>query len=158
MRLCQNKDVTMWTRPQTGFTLIEMLIVLVIMAILSALVYPSYLESVRKTRRAEARAALMKLMQQQERFYTLRNTYIAFSSTSVDPDAHRFQWFSGATPAASAYEITGTACDGDVIRDCVLLTATPGTSQVNAHYQDATCAALGLTSTGKQLARLSSCW
>jgi type IV pilus assembly protein PilE len=158
MQRCQNRRVTMSTSQRTGFTLIEMLIVLVIMSILSALAYPSYLESVRKTRRAEARTALTKLMQQQERFYTSHNTYIAFSSTSVDPDALGFQWFSGATPAASAYEITGSACDGEVIRDCVLLTATPGTSRVNAGYQDATCAALGLTSTGKQLARLPICW
>ena len=63
-----------------GFTLVELMIVVAIVAILAAIAYPSYAESVRKGRRAEARAALTELLQQQERFMTQNNTYRAFAA------------------------------------------------------------------------------
>ena len=58
-----------------GFTLIELMIVVVVIAILAAIAYPSYREQVRKTRRSEAQAKLMEILQNQERFYTTNNTY-----------------------------------------------------------------------------------
>ena len=141
-----------------GFTLIEVLFVLIILAILSSLAYPAYGDAVRKARRAEGRAALMKLMQQQERFYTANNRYVAFSSASVDTDATQFRWYSGGTPATSSYEISAVACDGEAILDCVELTARAGTEKVNVIHKDAICPALSLTSTGKKSARDASCW
>lgn len=53
-----------------GFTLIEILIVVAIVAILAAIAYPSYQDSVRKSRRADARAVLLEAAQFMERFYT----------------------------------------------------------------------------------------
>ena len=67
-------------RGMRGFTLIELMITVAIVGILASIAYPSYIESVRKGRRAEARAALTELMQQQERFMTQNNTYRAFAS------------------------------------------------------------------------------
>ena len=135
---------------RSGFSLIELMTTLAIIAILAAVAYPSYQDSVRKARRAEGRAALMQLMQQQERYYSQNNSYIAFSSSSTDAGGKSFKWYSGDSPEHSAYEISGAACQNENIRDCVQLTASPGTSKVNASFKDAVCGKLMLTSTGEK--------
>ena len=56
-------------RPR-GFTLVELLIVVAIIGILAAIVYPSYQDSVRKSRRADAKAVMAEAAQFMERFYT----------------------------------------------------------------------------------------
>jgi type IV pilus assembly protein PilE len=58
-----------------GFTLIEVMIVVAIVAILAAIAYPSYLESVRRSRRAEARAQLMEAAQYMQRFYSQNDSF-----------------------------------------------------------------------------------
>ena len=143
-----------------GFTLVEVMIVVAVVGILAAIAYPSYQESVRKTKRAEGRAALMRLMQQEERYYSHSTSYIAFSSESVDPNETKFIWYSGDSAAVSAYEISATACADDVIQNCVLLTARPGTAKVNRAYTDQVCGNLTLTSTGVKSASANkeNCW
>lgn len=59
----------------TGFTLIEIMVVVTIIAVLAAIAYPSYEESVRKGRRAQATADLSELAQVLERHFTVNNTY-----------------------------------------------------------------------------------
>lgn len=149
----RERDVT---GTQQAFTLIELLIVMLILAVIAAIAYPSYQESVRKTRRAEGRAALMELMQQQERYYSRNSTYTVFSPSA----ANGFKWFSADNAAASSYEISAAACKDDVIRNCVLLIARPGTEKVNAKYKDDGCGDLTLASTGAKGASGSaaSCW
>jgi type IV pilus assembly protein PilE len=141
---------------QQAFTLIELLIVLLVMGVIAAIAYPSYQESVRKTRRAEGRAALMELMQQQERYYSQHGTYIVFSAAA----ANGFKWFSADNAAASSYEISAAACKDDVIQNCVLIIASPGTEKVNAKYRDDGCGELTLASTGVKRAsgNAASCW
>jgi type IV pilus assembly protein PilE len=51
-----------------GFTLIEMMITVVIVAILAAVALPSFLDSVRKSRRADAFSAITTVQQAQERW------------------------------------------------------------------------------------------
>lgn len=60
---------------QRGFTLIELLIVIVIVSILGAIAYPSYMSSVAKSKRAEARAQLMETAQYMQRFYSQNDRY-----------------------------------------------------------------------------------
>ena len=50
-----------------GFTLVELMIVVAIVAILAAIGYPSYQNSVQKSRRADGRAALQEAAARQER-------------------------------------------------------------------------------------------
>lgn len=97
-----------------GFTLIELMIVVAVVAILAAVAYPSYMDSVRKGWRAEARAALMQEMQQQERFYTQVSSY----RTPV------FKADSGDTPGGGKYTLAASVCEGAPdVRRCVTLTA-----------------------------------
>lgn len=141
-----------------GFSLIELVAVLAVLAILAGIAYPSYREAMRKAKRAEGRAALFQLMQQQERYYARHNSYIAFSSSSADDEERSFKWYSGARAESSAYEIKAEACRDDTIRDCVQLTAMPGTRRVDSRYEDSTCGELTLTSTGIKHAARPDCW
>ena len=141
-----------------GFTMIEMMITLIILAILAAIAFPSYQGAVLKAKRTEGRAALMKTMQQQERYYSLHTTYLAFSSVSIDANEKRFSWFSGENAQGSFYEISAQSCKDKTLRECVLLNAEPGTSKVNAKYRDPKCGKLTLSSSGEKTAETDGCW
>lgn len=135
-------------KKNAGFSLMELIIVVAIIGLITAFGVPAYQSQVLKTKRAEAKTALVKLMLREEQFYTQNNTYIVFSKSSTDEAEKKFNWFSGETAPISYYEIKGTACTGDVIQSCVLLTAEPGTKNVNQFYSDPICGSFTLTSTG----------
>ncbi len=59
-----------------GFTLVEVLIVVAIIAILVALALPNYQDSVRKARRADAQVKMMEFANIAERLYTEDNNYL----------------------------------------------------------------------------------
>ena len=146
--------------PGAGFTLIEVLIVLAVLGVLAAAVYPSYGRQVIKTRRAEAQLALLDAMQRQEQYRALHHSYAAFSAASTDANAQPFRWWFGATPAASAHELDAYACPGQGIAACVVVRARPGTARVDARFSDPECGALTLSSAGEQAATGPSahCW
>lgn len=58
-----------------GFSLIEVMIVLAVIGILATIAYPSYQDSIRKSRRTAAKGDLSQLAQFMERIYTENNTY-----------------------------------------------------------------------------------
>jgi type IV pilus assembly protein PilE len=140
--------------------MLETLLVLLMLAVLAAAVYPSYSQFVVRSKRVEGQTALMTLMQQQERYFSGNNSYIAFSSASIDPAARQFRWWSGPSVTRSAYEVEGKACDGERIEDCIELVATPGGGHVDLHYKDDECGKLILRSSGVRLATGpgARCW
>jgi type IV pilus assembly protein PilE len=62
-------------RPAAGFTLIELMIAVAIVGILVSVAYPAYTQSVLKSHRAEAKAALLDLAAREERYFSTTNTY-----------------------------------------------------------------------------------
>jgi type IV pilus assembly protein PilE len=139
-----------------GFSSMELMLVVAVLALLAAFQYPSYKDSIRKARRAEAKAGLLQLMQMQERYYSRHTTYVAFNAA----DAQGFKWHSGDSPRDSAYEFSARPCERETIQTCVMLVAEPGSRRVNASYTDDACGALTLTSVGVRSAsgREPNCW
>jgi len=115
----------MRSRPQRGFTLLEVMIVLAVVAILAAIAYPSYRSATLKGRRAQARAALTELLQQQERYMTQHNAYLPFTNAGgVTPPGTPFTTQAGN--GAAAYWLSAQPCPGNTnIKTCIQVVATP---------------------------------
>ena len=60
---------------QVGFTLLELMISVVIVAILTSIALPSFSEKIKQSRRLEARSILLENAQFMERFFTENNRY-----------------------------------------------------------------------------------
>jgi type IV pilus assembly protein PilE len=141
-----------------AFTVVEMLVVMTIMLILAALVYPSYRDHIVKAHRVEAQAAMLRTMQDQERYYSQHNTYVPFSADMPGEDEQRFQWWVGSSAARSAYELSARACGELSLQLCIEVRAVPGTAKVDANFKDPDCETLTLTSTGATGGRRIGCW
>ncbi|WP_305000411.1 type IV pilin protein [Thiohalobacter thiocyanaticus] len=104
----------------SGFTLIELMIVVAIIGILAAIAYPAYQDQMRKARRSDAHAALTQAAALQERIYMDTNSY----SNDIDD-------IGGNTSPEGYYTIavTNPSCSSTVgattYYSCFVLTATP---------------------------------
>jgi type IV pilus assembly protein PilE len=105
-----------------GFTLVEMMIVLVVLAVLMAIALPAYQEQVRKGRRASAQSHLMDIAAKQQQFL-LDNRRYAADLTSTELNL--------ATPADVSNFFTITCCGAFTSASPPLFTATaaPKTGQ-----------------------------
>jgi type IV pilus assembly protein PilE len=155
------------TRNQRGFTLVELMIVVAIVGILSALAYPSYQSHMQKTRRVAAAGCLMELAQWMERNYT---TCLRYDRTGTAPacgtavanaqlpalncrnelnNAYTFQFTAAVAPATNPAQAT------------YALEAVPGAVQAG----DTRCATITLNQAGVKGATgtdaataANSCW
>jgi type IV pilus assembly protein PilE len=132
-----------------GFTLIEVLIVVVIIGILTAIAIPSYTQYMRRAARHQAEATMLNLSQMEERYYTNNYTYYAVTTPAPTPEPNGWSNFSGdgmgarkydiivnitANPLPDTYTIQASTSNGFIDPDCVLLkltnlgvkTSTPG--------------------------------
>lgn len=90
-----------------GITLIELMIVVVIIGIMAVIAYPNYREFVARAKRNEAKAALLQIATNQERFYLNNNEYTC-DMTQLG--------FAGAGPVQSesgTYTVDVTLCDAN---------------------------------------------
>lgn len=115
---------------ETGFSLIELMIVVAIVAILAAIAYPSYQKQVRDTHRADAKAGLTELAQFMERYYTANGRYVdsggnaptlPFTQTPKDGSS-KFYNLSLSTATATAYTLQAVPINSQASDDCGTLT------------------------------------
>ena len=125
-------------RRSNGFTLIELMIVVAILAIIVSIGYPLYTDQVRKARRAEAKTALQEAMNREERFFTTNNTY----TTNLGQLGYGGATF---TTQEGWYQVSAAACGGSTIGQCVILSAAPQNDQTND-----VCGTFTLNSRGQE--------
>jgi type IV pilus assembly protein PilE len=146
-----------YRRRAGGFTLIELMVTVAIATVLASIALPSYMSSVRKSRRTEARTALLNLASMTERMYSTTNSYLngaALLPTDVGYTGTAWP----ITVGSGYYTVSAT-----VTATTFTFTATPtaGTSQVS----DTQCATFSVDQTGRQTAADSgannttdTCW
>jgi type IV pilus assembly protein PilE len=131
-----------------GFTLTELLITLAILGLLASIAIPSYTKQIRKTRRADAQAALLELSQRQETFYSDWNSY---TMTIVS-----LGWGNGNVSKEGYYDLAITAANARTF------TATATAKGTQA--EDTDCSVFQITNTGEKTSTNSGgtasteCW
>lgn len=126
MKIVRDKRIA---RSAQGFTLIELMIVVVIVAILAAIAVPSYRAHVVKANRADAMAVLQSFAQAMERYYAQNNTYDGAAAGTVFPAQSPIE-------GAARYTLSIEAADASTYT----LRATPvtGGTQVDDGYLEIT--------------------
>lgn len=111
-------------RRTKGFTLIELMITVAIVGILAAIAYPSYLDQVRKSRRADAQSALLQAANRQERFYTTQYKYTKNLGELGIPSETENEAYTINIDSADAngFQISANAQDDQENDDCKKLT------------------------------------
>ncbi len=135
-----------------GFTLLELMIVLTIIAVLAAIAYPSYTRHVQRSRRTDAHALLMRIAAEQERFYTTFNSYTV-DLTGAPPAG---LGFTQVTSENRFYTATATVGASGDTQSYILRAAPVGLQTVDA------CATLTLGSADQRgftgAETNGSCW
>ncbi len=107
---------------QRGFTLIEVLIVVAIIGILTAIAYPSYVEYVERGRRNDAKAVLLEASQYMERYFTERGTYVGAvlpaSLTKAPREGDVWYNIGVSGVGASTYTLTAQTKTGWTPKKC----------------------------------------
>jgi len=136
----------------TGFTLIELIMVMAIVGVILSIALPSYQQSLYKARRAEAKTLLLDLASRQEQLMLDSSTYttdlaqLGYSEYKDEADDR-------------VYSPKLNPCASGSIETCYLLTAIP---VKNSHQeQDKNCTSFSLDSFGKKTATgetKDECW
>ena len=137
---------------QIGFTLIELMITVAIIGILSAIAYPSYESYVRKSRRVDAKNALLDLASRQERYFSVNNKY---STTAADLGYSSFPYNVPSSGGGSLYQLSVASTDSGK-------TWTATAKALGAQAKDV-CSDFTLTNAGTRAnsgtgANRTDCW
>jgi type IV pilus assembly protein PilE len=143
---------------QPGFTLIELVITMVIASILAAIAIPSYNSYIMKSRRTEAKSALLNMASLEERFFSTNNTYTTDPTVLGYPTATMPINFGNGY-----YQITALTATAATPPPNSTSAGTPATYSITAtatgqQMNDTACAAFTITSGGVQTATSTTCW
>ncbi len=149
MKITSNISTRYGTQVKSsGFTLIELMIVVAIIALLAAVAYPQYGNYVMRAKRAEGRSALLDGAARLERFYS-DNSRFATATNTIHTDAG-----ISATTESGYYAMSITTSG---TFQTYTLTATP-----QAPFVDAECGALTYTNAGVKgengTGTVNDCW
>ncbi len=144
-------------KKQLAFTLIELMIAVVIVSLLAGIAYPSYQEIVMKSRRTDAKGALIGLENAMERHFTESNSYLGAGTVSGNTGAPSVFFATSPTQGSVVYyQLTISEASSTAYS----LAATPTGLQAKDK-----CGILTLTSTGvKDIVgeaagvNVGSCW
>ena len=133
-----------------GFTLIEIMIAMLIVAILAAVAIPAYNDSVLKSRRAEGKRFLLEFIQAQERHFTQNNQY----ATAIvgAQSATNLGWGAGAITSPNGHYTIALQAGA---------TPTAFTAQVVPAVADPNCGTLTLDNLGVRastIGAVATCW
>ena len=135
-----------------GFTLIELMITVAVVAILGTIAMVRYTKQIQKSRRTDARSAIMDLAGREEKLFSTLNAYSGTPSElgyTVNPDSFPFNLTN------SDYQISLAIGNPPV---SYTITATA----INAQAGDTACASLGMDQLGTQSSTgtdtTSACW
>ncbi len=126
--------------PTAGFTLIELMITLLVIAILSAIAYPIYEHQVVQSRRTEARSALLELAAREERYYATMNAY----TTNAGQLGYTGSW-PITIGSDGFYEMEQPTLSTNPPGYILTAVPVPGTVQ---QQEDTTCATFSVNSAG----------
>lgn len=116
--------VTVAARRGRGFTIVELLIAVVVVGVLAAVALPTFLDSIRKSRRSDAMQALNSVQQAQERWRGTRATYagaLANTAPSGEPpnglglptrSPNQYYDLALSNAGATGYRVTASAVAG----------------------------------------------
>ena len=128
-----------------GVTLVELMIVVIVLGILAAVAYPNYRDAAARAKRNEAKAALLQIATNQERFYLNNNTY------TTDMTRLGFNGAGNVVTESGSYRINVDAADANNYQ----ATAT----YLNAGNEAGRCATFQIDGRGaKTSAPLDDCW
>ncbi|MEM9601941.1 MAG: type IV pilin protein [Pseudomonadota bacterium] len=127
-------------RKETGFSLIELIIVIAILGILASISTVSYRGYVIKSERSEAQAVLVKIADAQEKYYLNNNRY---ASTAELAPIYALpaggKWAYGVTRQNGNQQFTATATNAEDA-DCPAMNITSGNSLGNGSWNaDSSC-------------------
>jgi type IV pilus assembly protein PilE len=125
-----------------GFTLIELMVTVVIVSILASIAVPSYMSSVRKSRRTEAKTALLDLAAREERYLATNTTY---SDTAAD-----LGYSNLPGPTSSGYYQLAVNVTSPTATAAATFTATATAVAGKGQDKDTNCSVFKVTQTGVQ--------
>jgi len=130
-------------RKSSGFTLIELMIVVAAIAILAMIAFPSYKEYVQKSRRAEAVSAMGRMQLAMERWRADNPSYANSAAPSASYPAvptSSYYSFTLSGQSASGYTVTATRQGAQADDRCGTLTYTfTGDLSAKPQWATASC-------------------
>ena len=150
-------------RRQRGFTLIELMITVAIVAILSAIAYPSYSDYIARGRRAEAQSQLMQSAQWMERFYAENYSYsqntagVAVTDAALFPARYSQSPTSGTASYTIAVAATATTYTVTATRAGPMVEDKCGNFQIT-HTGVRQLVGFSTSAGASQVLAMQSCW